>query len=99
MPRPKADVDISPGFGWKNYDERARDFVAVFTGESTTAQGTRVFLQIEAWCSPHPSMQHADSPGLLAFKEGRRSILKEILEASTAKSQREPQIEREPSDG
>jgi hypothetical protein len=68
----------------------------VFNGESNSDQGRRVFLQIEMWCSPAPTRDHADKPGLLAFKEGRRSILKEILEASNANRVREPDIERKP---
>jgi hypothetical protein len=79
---------------WKTELDRARDFIAVFNGESTREQGQRVFMQIEIWCSPAPSRDHADRPGILAFKEGRRSILKEILDASDANRRpREPEIE------
>lgn len=53
-------------------------------------------MQIEMWCSPAPSRDHADKPGLLAFKEGRRSILREILDASNINRVREPKIERTP---
>jgi hypothetical protein len=82
---------------WKTDLDRARDFIAVFMGESTREQGQRVFLQLEAWCSPAPHFAHADQPGVLAFKEGRRSILKEILDASNANKDRTPVIEKEPS--
>jgi hypothetical protein len=83
---------------WKTEIDRARDFIAVFNGESSREQGQRVFMQIEMWCSPAPVRDHADKPGLLAFKEGRRSILREILEASNMTRPRTPKIERTPND-
>ena len=101
MPRkPKAEpermipADLS---GWKTELDRARDFIAVFNGESTREQGQRVFVQMELWCSPIPQMQHADQPGTLAFKEGRRSILREILMASNPNTTKLPEIQRTPS--
>jgi hypothetical protein len=83
---------------WKTDIDRARDFIAVFTGESSREQGRRVFMQIEMWCCPAPSRDHAEKPGLLAFKEGRRSILKDILDASNTNRSRTPTIERTPND-
>lgn len=102
MPRPRKDpLAIVPASlsAWKTEIDRARDFIAVFNGESSREQGQRVFMQLEMWCSPAPSPAHADQPGLLAFKEGRRSILREILEASAMNRQRQPKIERTPDDG
>ena len=94
-PPPIVPADLSV---WKTEIDRARDFIAVFNGESSREQGQRVFMQIEMWCSPAPSRDHAERPGLLAFKEGRRSILKEILDASNTKRTRAPEIERTPND-
>jgi hypothetical protein len=81
---------------WKTEVDRARDFIAVFNGESSREQGQRVFMQMEIWCSPAPNAAHAERPGYLAYKEGRRSILKEILDASNINRKRSPEIERTP---
>lgn len=82
---------------WKTEIDRSRDFLAVFGGESTRDQGLRVYEQIRRWCSPASFGTDADKPGTLAFKEGRRSILREIDTACRPDRQRVPEIERTPN--
>ncbi len=83
-----------------NYDEkdRASDFLAVFVGESNGEQGQRVLAQIADFCTPIPSPMDADRPGLLAFKEGKRWVLGEIMRAFAVKSRVPKQETKETTD-
>lgn len=65
---------ISLGKGYTAQD-RARDFVATFASDS----GQRVLAMIASFCSPRATPQHADQPGMLAYKEGQRSIMEKIM--------------------
>jgi hypothetical protein len=78
--------------------DRAVDFIAVFAGSSNKDQGQRVLAQINDFCSPAPNPMDADKPGLLAFKEGKRWVLGEIMRAFVPRA-REPQVERKPENG
>lgn len=80
------------GVGYTEID-RAADFIAVFGGE----RGKKVLAQIVDFCSPHPSPRDAEKPGLLAFKEGQRWVLAEVMRAFVPQS-RVPVIERKPHD-
>jgi len=61
-----------------NYTEadRAADFIQTFT---STEHGQRVLAQISDLCNPHPMPSDADRPGRLAFKEGQRWVIGEIM--------------------
>ena len=77
--------------------DRARDFMAVFGGESNRDQGQRVLAQLVKFCTPTPNPAHADRAGTLAFKEGRRWVLAELVRAFMPKS-RIPDEEKVPND-
>ena len=72
----------------ENYTEtdRARDFLSVFNGASNAETGRRVLAQIANICQPYPSPLEADKPGRLAFKEGQRWVLGEIMRCFTIRS-------------
>lgn len=55
--------------------DRARDFITVFSGD----QGQRVLAQIATFCRPPSHASNADRPGLLAFHDGQRSVLVQIM--------------------
>ena len=55
--------------------DRARDFLKVFT----TEEGRRVLAQLNLFCNPNPNPSDSDKPGRLAFKEGQRWVLAEIM--------------------
>ena len=59
--------------------DRARDFIAVFNGTSAPDQGRRVLSQIHQICDPHPDRKNADKAGTLAFNEGMRRVMAEIM--------------------
>lgn len=77
--------------------DRASDFLAVFNGESNRDQGQRVLSQIVEFCSPSPNPNDADKPGTLAFKDGRRWVLGELMRCFVMRL-RVPEIERTPKD-
>lgn len=70
MPRVKASAD-----GQYNFTDRARDFTIVFNSEA----GRRVLSQIHQICDPVARIQDADKPGTLAFKDGMRRVMGEIM--------------------
>jgi hypothetical protein len=71
MPRVSVSQD-----GSYTFQDRARDFIAVFGG---TEQGRRVLSQIHQICDPAPTERDADKPGVLAFKNGKRRVMAEIM--------------------
>jgi len=58
--------------------DRARDFIAVFSATSDGEQGRRVLSQIAAMCDPNVSLPDADKHGTLAYKAGMRRVMQEI---------------------
>jgi len=72
--------------------DRAADFIQTFT----TEQGRRVLSQVTDYCSPHPSPADADKPGRLAFKEGQRWVLGEIMRSFVTR-RRIPEIQENPN--
>lgn len=56
--------------------DRAQDFIKTFTMND---EGKRVLAQISDLCNPNPAPSDADKPGRLAFKEGQRWVLGEIM--------------------
>ena len=64
--------------GYSHID-RASDFVAVFAGTSGPDQGRRVLSQIHQICDPAPLPMDADKPGTMAFKNGMRRVMTEIM--------------------
>lgn len=56
-------------------EDRARDFISLFGTEI----GQRVLSQIADFCNPHPTPADADKPGRLAFKEGQRWTLGQLM--------------------
>lgn len=77
-----------------NYSEadRARDFIETFT----TDAGHRVLAQITDYCSPAATPGDAEKPGRLAFKEGQRWVLAEIMRSFQSKP-RIPEIQEKPN--
>lgn len=69
------------GLNGYSYEDRARDFIAVFN----TEQGRRVLSQIAQICDPAPRLADADKPGTLAFKAGLRRVFAEIQLCFVAK--------------
>jgi hypothetical protein len=67
------------------YKDRARDFLAVFGGSSDAEQGRRVLAQIHQICDPAPLPRNADKPGTLAFQDGMRRVMREIMLCMVAK--------------
>ncbi len=61
------------------FDDRARDFLAVFSGASTAEQGQRVLSQLHQICDPQARLDEADKPGTLAFKSGMRRVFNELM--------------------
>lgn len=59
--------------------DRARDFLAVFSGTSTPDQGARVLSQIHQICDPAPNFPDANNHGALAWKAGMRRVFVEIM--------------------
>jgi len=68
--------------------DRAQDFLRVFT----TDEGKRVLAQINDFCNPHASPSDSDKPGRLAFKEGQRWVLGEIMRCFISR-RKMPEIE------
>lgn len=77
-------------------EDRARDFLAVFTGQSGPDEGRRVLVQLVDFCSPNPSPLNADKPGLLAFKDGQRWVMGELMRCFVSR-RRIPEIEEKES--
>lgn len=73
-------------------DDRARDFITIFGSE----RGQRVLSQIADFCQPFPTPQDADRPGRLAFKEGQRFVLGQLMRCF-ATGRRMPTIEDKPN--
>lgn len=61
------------------FQDRSQDFLAVFGGTSNAEQGARVLAQISQICDPLPTINDADKPGTLAFKNGMRRVMSEII--------------------
>lgn len=80
LPRVRAGHD-----GPYTFNDRARDFLAVFGGNSAPDQGRRVLAQIHQICDPAPTHADADKPGTLAFKSGMRRVMAEIMLCMVAK--------------
>lgn len=74
MPRVRASHE-----GPYTFEDRARDFIAVFSGNSSAEQGQRVLSQISTICDPVPRRESADKPGTLAFEAGMRRVMAEIM--------------------
>lgn len=91
MPRVRA-TETGP----YTYADRARDFLAVFGGTSTPEQGRCVLSQIHQICDPAPARANADKPGTLAFNEGMRRVMSELMLCMVAKPP--VTIERIPDD-
>jgi len=73
-------------------DDRARDFIGVFG----TEQGQRVLAQVADFCNPHPTPLDADKPGRLAFKEGQRFVLGQLMRCFLT-GRRVPEHEEKPN--
>ena len=71
---------LSPVRVGDDYSEqdRASDFIAVFSGASNGDQGRRVLSQIAVICDPNIGLADADKHGVLAYKAGMRRVMKEI---------------------
>lgn len=90
LPRIHATNEAGPN-GY-SFADRASDFLAVFSGNSTPEQGRRVLAQIAQICDPITKISDADLPGTLAFKAGQRRVMHEIMLCMVA---REPvRVER-----
>lgn len=75
-----------------NEQDRARDFLAVFNGESDAEQGRRVLSMINNYCNTRPSENLSDS--VRAFRDGRRDVPEFIIRCMVP---RDPvSVEREP---
>ena len=59
-------------------ENRARDFIAVFSSSSDGEQGRRVLSQIASICDPKINPGDADKHGTLAFKMGMRRVMQQI---------------------
>lgn len=60
-------------------EDRRRDFMAVFAGDSTAEQGARVLAQICAICEGTPiGPRDVDNHALLAFRAAMRWVVAEI---------------------
>ncbi len=67
--------------------ERATDFLAVFSGQSTPEQGRRVLSQIAAVCDPPSFPENADKPGTLAYQDGMRRVMQVIMRMMTIRKE------------
>lgn len=74
-------------------EDRARDFIALFG----TERGQRVLAQITDFCQPFPTPNDADKAGRLAFKEGQRFVLLQLMRCF-ASGRRIPTIEDRPNE-
>lgn len=74
--------------------DRARDFMAVFNGESTAVQGLRVLSHISNHCNPYP--REGLSADQRSFNDGRRSVLHWINRCMTVRG--DVKVENRPPD-